>query len=144
MLLQADYPVVMPRSMGPTVVQYSGVGQEDDDFIPQGSIPVPSSEEAKTAERAAAEAKMRADAKRFLLFGMGGVMLGALLNTGITALAFGAYRRSEGKSVLGPALLAGAGSAVTGGALVFVLYKSMMGQLDERIGYAATGASLAR
>lgn len=80
--------------------------------------------------------------KRFLLFGLAGVLLGSVVTGGMTALALRSYQRSG--SVVRPAIYAGLGSAAMGGAMVFVLSRVLSGEkVDPRVAALAIGARMA-
>jgi len=80
--------------------------------------------------------------RRFLLWGAGGVLLGATLSAGISALSFRSYRKTG--SVLAPALWAGAGSLVVGGTLLLMFSRAIGQPLDQRVLALAAGAQFAK
>lgn len=80
--------------------------------------------------------------KKFLLFGFGGVIIGAAVTGGMTAFALRSYRRTD--SVLGPAIYAGLGSAAMGAAMVLILSRVVGGEkVDPRVAALAIGARMA-
>lgn len=80
--------------------------------------------------------------RRFLIYGMLGVTVGAVVTGGMTALALRSYRRSG--SVVGPAIYAGLGSAAMGGAMVLILSRIVGGEsVDPRVAALAIGARMA-
>lgn len=80
--------------------------------------------------------------KSFLLFGLAGVAIGAIVTGGMTAAALRSYRRTD--SVLGPAIYAGLGSAAMGGAMVLILSRVVGGKdVDPRVAALAVGARMA-
>ena len=85
----------------------------------------------------------RPDAKKkFLLFGIGGVLLGAVITGSMTAFALRSYRRTD--SVVGPAIYAGLGSAAMGSAMVLILSRVVGGEtVDPRVAALAIGARMA-
>jgi hypothetical protein len=95
----------------------------------------------RLVEKQEAEAAAAAK-KRFLLFGLAGVAVGAAVTGTMTAFALSSYRKSD--SVLGPAIYAGIGSAVMGTGMVFILSRAVAGQkVDPRVAALAVGARLA-
>ena len=89
------------------------------------------------------EADSRAESrKRFLIFGLAGVLLGSIATGSMTALALRSYQRSG--SVVRPAIYAGIGSAAMGGAMVFILSRVIGGEsVDPRVAALAVGARMA-
>ena len=80
--------------------------------------------------------------KRFLLFGLAGVAIGAAVTGSMTAFALRSYRRTD--SVVLPAIYAGLGSAAMGTAMVLILSRAVAGEkVDSRVAALAVGARLA-
>lgn len=80
--------------------------------------------------------------KKFLLFGIGGVVIGAVVTGSMTAFALRSYRRTD--SVIGPAIYAGLGSAAMGGAMVLILSRVVgKEKVDPRLAALAIGARMA-
>lgn len=88
------------------------------------------------------EAFALAAKKRFLVFGLAGVAIGAAVTGTMTALSLRSYRRTE--SAVLPAIYASLGSAAMGTAMVLILSRAVAGQkVDSRVAALAVGARLA-
>lgn len=118
-------PVVAPDPpIEPTEVDYDPVGPVTIEGLGQDDL-------------AAREAR-----RRFLIYGLGGVVVGSILTSGMTALALRSYR--ETGSILRPALLTGLGSAAMGGGMVFLLSRVVgKQQIDPRALALAMGVRMA-
>ena len=92
---------------------------------------------ARKEEELASAAK-----RRFLLFGLAGVAIGAAVTGTMTAFALRSYRRTESATL--PAIYAGLGSAAMGTAMVLILSRVVAGEkVDPRVAALAVGARLA-
>lgn len=132
-------PVVPPMSSVPSSVpQYATV-------LPAGSPEVPPLSQTTSPSSQLApptsEDLAEQSRSRLLKWGALGVVLGASANVLVTALAFKSYQKST--SCWKPALWAGAGSAVIGGTLLWILSRGVTTQLDDRMAAATIGAKLA-
>ncbi len=121
-------PVVPPTEMPVTI-------------LAQAEVPTPgfpSFEPAETAEKAAKDAR-----RKLLIFGSLGIVGGAIVSAGVTALAFRSYRKSG--SIVGPAIVSGIGSVLVGGTLLLIYAKFVGDPLgtDRRLLAATMGAQLA-
>lgn len=80
--------------------------------------------------------------RRFMLYGLLGVVTGAAVTGGMTALALRSYRRTD--SVAGPAIYSGLGSLAMGGTMIFLLSRVVGGKnIDPRLAAVAAGATMA-
>lgn len=87
-------------------------------------------------------AELAAQKKKFLIFGLAGVAVGAAVTGSMTAFALRSYRRTG--STLGPAIYTAVGSAAMGTAMVLILSRAVGGEkVDSRVAALAMGARLA-
>ena len=80
------------------------------------------------------------DKRNFIIFGLTGVALGSIITGGMMALSFRSFRKTD--SIVGPAVYAGAGSAVVGAAMILLLAKVTSGEkVDKRLSALSVGVN---
>jgi hypothetical protein len=101
---------IIPSYDYPIVTRLEGAQFAADSEIAPPEVPLPPD--------------VRPDAARmFLIWGSAGVLIGAAVTMGVTALSFGSFKKS--KSVVGPMLWAGGGSLLTGFLLLLAMRRAL-------------------
>lgn len=119
-LPMVDYPIVRPLG---------AEGEIEPEIPPQPPAPAPSD---------------RPDAaKLFLVWGAVGVLAGAVVTMGVTALSFHSFKRT--KSIWVPTVLAGGSALVTGALLLLVMRRALSDPTERNARWLAfaTGANAA-
>lgn len=113
-LPQVDYPIVPPMSASFSDGELDWMVPAPTSLPPEAEVVPPAAEPTAPSIDAA---------KMFLIWGSAGVLLGAFVTMGVTALSFRSYKRTG--SVLRPALWAGGSAVVTGFLLLLAMRRAL-------------------